>query len=43
MKFDVAGAGRDRDVGRSANVEGAIEVAVGEDCGGEDESGGGGG
>ncbi len=37
MEMDVAGAGGDGDVGRTADVEGAVEVAVGEgDCGGEE-------
>ena len=44
MEMDVAGAGGDRDVGRAADVEGAVEVAVcreGGGDGGEGEDGGG--
>ena len=43
VEMDVAGAGGDRDVGRAADVEGAIEVLAGGEGGGcgEGESGGG--
>ena len=37
IEMDVAGAGGDRDVGGAADVEGAVEVAVGGEGGGGGE------